>query len=119
MDKRKMLFEQLSLIKDYWVNTATESLQRNADLMWSDVEDAYHLLQSTLCSEAEKDAFKRVVNEIIKGAIHSILVMVDGGDDLADKFRIDIIDEGTKDSLKSSISLHEEFFSYLLEIEEE
>jgi hypothetical protein len=118
MDKRQLLFKQLKFIKDYWAETGKNSLERDADLIWSDREDQYHVLHDKLCSEQEKDAFKKVSEELIKGVIHSVLVMIDGGDDLADKFTVDLVDTQTKESLKSGSALHEEFYSYLVDIEE-
>ncbi|MEK5215373.1 hypothetical protein [Psychrobacillus sp. FSL H8-0487] len=50
--------------------------------------------------------------------MHSILVMIDGGDELADKFLVDLIDRDTKESLQEDIALHEEFYGYLLDKEE-
>ncbi len=41
-------------------------------------------------------AFEKVLDESIQGVIHSILVMIDGGDELSDIFSIDIINENTK-----------------------
>lgn len=58
------------------------------------------------------------MNEVLKGAIHSILVMIDGGDDLSDKFTLDLIVEQTNESLKKDSALHEEFYNYLLDVEE-
>ena len=49
--------------------------------------------------------------------MHSILVMLDGGDALTDKFDIHIINYNTKKSLKEDIALHEELFGYLLDNE--
>jgi hypothetical protein len=45
--------------------------------------------------------------------------MVDGGDDLADKFLHDLKDRETKESLQDDIALHEEFIGYLLDVEDE
>lgn len=118
MDEQKILFERLKQIKDYWVKTSTESLDKQADLIWSEHEEEYNLLQSLISEEELKKAYSRVIDELLRGAIHSILVMFDGGDELTDKFNIDIINADTKKSLKEHSALHEEFFSYLLDVEE-
>lgn len=55
------------------------------------------------------------MDEVVKGVIHSILVMVDGGDELSDEVEIDLINAYSKISLKESTALHEAFFSYLIE----
>lgn len=118
MDKQKLLFKNLKDIKDYWVKTGIKGLSPDADLMWSEFEEAYKLLKSKIVIDTEKNAYEKILNEIIEGVIHSILVMIDGGDALADNYLIDLIDEETKASLKENTALHEEFFGYLLEVEE-
>lgn len=45
--------------------------------------------------------------------------MVDCGDELADKYLIDLVDRETRESLQKETALHEEFIGYLLDIEEE
>ncbi|MBO2536954.1 MULTISPECIES: histidine kinase [Rummeliibacillus] len=118
MEEKKQLFEHLKSIKDYWVKTSVESLDENADLIWSDYEEEYHKLQCLLKNDEEKEAYERVLNELIKGVLHSILVMVDGGDDLADKYTVDLIAEKHNKSLKMNGALHEEFYDYLLDVED-
>lgn len=117
MKEQELFFERLKAIKNYWVLTATESLNRETDLIWSENEEDYLRLQDVLESEENKQAYKRVLDETIKDVIHSILVMLDGGDELTDSFSIDLINMNTNKSLKDGLSLHEEFFSYLLDKE--
>jgi hypothetical protein len=62
--------------------------------------------------------YTRLLNEVIKGDIHSILVMIDGGDKLADHYIIDLIEQQTRKSIKENGALNEAFYDYLLEIEE-
>ncbi|WP_141722880.1 hypothetical protein [Cellulosilyticum sp. I15G10I2] len=45
------------------------------------------------------------MDEAIKGAVHSILVMIDGGDELTDEFNIDLINTHSKKSLKNNIAI--------------
>ncbi|WP_394555720.1 histidine kinase (plasmid) [Priestia aryabhattai] len=118
-DKQKLLFENLKNIKSYWVNTAVENLSSNADLIASNCEEEYQFLAEKLSSVEELLAFQKTQNETIEGVIHSILVMIDGGDDLADKLSLDLIDGETKESLQNDIALHEEFAGYLLDVEDE
>lgn len=117
MKDTEMFFERLKSIKDYWIETSVESLKDNAELMWSENEREYIHLQARLTKDEDKLAYKKVIDETIKGAIHSILVMIDGGDELTDSFSIDLINAETRRSLKTGISLHEEFVSYLLDQE--
>jgi hypothetical protein len=118
MDKQKLLFERLTEIKDYWAKTTSESLDDKADLMWSDVNDKYEILRAKLTSREEREAYQKVVDEVIKGVLHSILVMIDGGDELADKLLLNLIERDTSRSLSEQTALHEEFYSYLLEKED-
>lgn len=118
MDKQKLLFEQLKLIKDSWSNTAVKGLDEKEDLRWTEVEDKYRILQKKLTSEEEREAYKKVVNEIIEGVMHSILVMVDGGSHLAESILIDITELETNESLSKDTALHEEFIGYLVDVED-
>lgn len=74
-------------------------------------------MKSLLAEDEDKQAYKKIIDESIRGAIHSILVMLDGGDGLTDSFSIDLINSETKESLKNGVSLHEEFVSYLIDKE--
>lgn len=117
MNKQELLFERLKEIKDYWVDTSIESLNEDADLVWSDYEEEYNLLRSRLTSKEEKEVFRKIVDELIKGVIHSFLVTIDGGDNLSEKYNLDLIDNNTKKSLKGNTALHEEFYNYLIDVE--
>ncbi|HMM21088.1 MAG TPA: hypothetical protein PKA10_10140 [Selenomonadales bacterium] len=117
MEKQKIFFENLKRIKDYWVNKGINDLEPNADLRLSDVKEDIQELQKLITTQEKKDALKRVLNNIIEGVFHSTLVMIDGGDALADRMKIDLVDFDTGESLKGNTALHEEFFGYLLDNE--
>jgi len=117
LEKQKFFFENLKCIKDYWVNKGINNLDPNADLRLSDVEMDIQELQKIISTQGQKDAFKKVLNDLIEGVFHSTLVMIDGGDALADKMKIDLVDFDTGESLKGKTALHEEFFGYLLDNE--
>jgi hypothetical protein len=89
MERQTLLFQNLKMIKDHWVDVASKSLKSDADLIWSDVPDDIKALQRCLEMESDKESFRKVQNDIIQGVIHSILVMIDGGDALADKMKVD------------------------------
>ncbi|MPM43185.1 hypothetical protein SDC9_89858 [bioreactor metagenome] len=118
MDMQRLLFNNLKDIKDYWVKTSIEGLNINTDLIWSDVEEEYKILKDKIVSDDEKIAYEKILNEVIRGVIHSILVMIDGGDKLADNYTIDLIEQNTRISLKKNDVLHEAFIDYLLDVEE-
>ncbi len=117
MREQELFFERLKSIKDYWVQTSVESLNNDADLIWSENEEEYNHLKDLLVEDYDKQAYKKILDETIKGAIHSILVMLDGGDELTDSFSIDLINTETRESLKEGAALHEEFVSYLMDKE--
>ena len=117
MDIQKEMFRNLLQIKDYWVSESVKSIACDSDLLWSDFEHEYKLLHSKLVLEEDIRSYEKVVGELVKGVIHSILVMIDGGDSLADIFKLDLIDQETKESLKDGIALHEEFMGYLIDVE--
>lgn len=117
LKEQQILFKRLKEIKDDWVRTSVEGLETDTDLMWYDYEDDYVHLQKILVSNEDKQEYKNILDEAIKGAVHSILVMLDGGDELTDEFNIDLINTHSKKSLKNNIALHEEFFGYLIDEE--
>lgn len=117
MDEQKVLFERLKDIKDYWVDSSVKRLNEYEDLVPSECEEEYEVLKALLKTKESKIAYKKIINNTIEGVIHSILVMLDGGDELTDKFNIDLINADSKKSLKDKIALHEEFFRYLLDEE--
>ncbi|MFF2753056.1 hypothetical protein ACFVR1_04765 [Psychrobacillus sp. NPDC058041] len=45
--------------------------------------------------------------------------MIDGGDELADNYLIDLVVRETSESLQKEVALYEEFVGYLLDSEEE
>lgn len=118
MNDQRLLFERLKDIKDYWVHSSVKRLNEQEDLVPSECEEEYKIVKTLLETEESQIAYKKIMNNVIEGVIHSILVMLDGGDELTDKFNIDIINADTKESLKEDIALHEEFFGYLLDNEE-
>lgn len=118
-EKQTFLLQNLKQIKDYWTNASVDSLNPNSDLIWSENEEEYKLLQTKIKSPEELNAYRKTQNEIIKGVIHSILVMIDGGDELADTYLLDLIDKETQTSLLTDVSLHEESYGYLLDNEDD
>lgn len=114
MKEQQVLYKRLKEIKDNWVKASVKGLDSDTDLIWSDCEDKYIHLQDALSNDQDRQAFEKVLDEVIKGAIHSILVMLDGGDELTDEFNIDLINADSQESLKEKSALHEEFFDYLL-----
>jgi len=113
-----ILFQNLKRIKDYWEDNVTNTLTPGADLKWSSVEDDFNLLQKALGTPQLQRAFSNVLNDTITGVMHSIMVMVDGGDALADEMQIDLVNVDKNVSIKGNTALHEGFYEYLLEVED-
>lgn len=119
MNEQDVLFKRLKDIKDYWVNSSIKRLTSSEELVPSECDGEYDNLKALIKTEDDIKAYKRIMNNSIEGVIHSILVMLDGGDELTDEFNIDLINVDSMKSLKEDIALHEEFFSYLLDAEEQ
>lgn len=114
MNKQHLIFKNLKEIEEYWVEVAKGTLNpENETRVWKDYEEEIRLLRKLISDEAGKEAFCKIVDKTILGVIHSILVMFDGGDELADTLLIDIIDRSTEESLNPQKALHEKFFRYL------
>ncbi|USB33370.1 histidine kinase [Paenibacillus sp. YPG26] len=116
-DQQNLLFQNLSNIKNYWVSESTSSLLPEADLIWCNNPEQVQSLSEVLNNDELLNAFKDYQKEIIQGVIHSILVMFDGGDALAEKLRIELINAETKEILNENIALHEDFIEFLIDNE--
>lgn len=118
MKEQEVLLKRFKETRDYWLETALKSLEDDSDLSWSNCEQEYHQLKRLISNEETMECYSKVVDELMVGLIHSLLVMFDGGDELTDEFNIDIINADTKASLLENIALHERFFEYLFDVEE-
>lgn len=49
--KQKLILHNLKNIKDYWTKAAIDSLNPNSDLIWSENEEQYKILQTKLISQ--------------------------------------------------------------------
>jgi hypothetical protein len=117
--EHEVLFKNLKQIKDKGVESSIKRLNHESIMAPALIDEDYEVLRLALTTEEEKIAYKRIVNDLLETAIHSILVMFDGGTQLTDEFNIDIINADTKKSLLEKVALHEEFIGYLLDVEEE
>jgi hypothetical protein len=117
-DKQQLLFENLKRIKDYWTDVSVSRMNKDANLKLSNSEVSIKILQQLISTPEELNALREFQNDIIEGVLHSLMVMFDVGDRLADHIKVDIIDRVTKESLQGNIAFHEEFISYLLDKEE-
>lgn len=113
MDKKDLLFKNLRDIGNNWTSASVEGIKGEDDLIWSAVRNDYEVMREIMKDDSLIAAYESILHEVIKGTIHSILVMLDGGDWLADHFSLDLVDESTNESLNREKCLHEEFFYYL------
>jgi len=118
MKEHEILFRRLKEMKDWWINASVEGLTEDNTLRWSNCEKEYLLLRTLISTKEEKKAYSKIIDELMIGLIHSILVMFDGGDELTDEFNIDVINADTQKSLLEKVALHEEFIGYLLDTDE-
>ena len=117
MNEQEVLFKRLKEIKDGWIKYSLRGLESNDDLILSEYKDEYRYLQNVLADEESKIAYEKILDEVIRGVIHTILVIFDGGDQVTDQFDIGIINKDTKKLINENTALHEEFFGYLLDKE--
>ncbi len=115
MREQQILFKNLKAKKDYWTKIAVELLDENTDLEYESRKEAYIRLRELIKSEEDKKVYEQAIDDVIRGVMHSIMVMFDGGDSLTDEFRIDVLNADTKESLLDYSALHEEFIGYLLD----
>ena len=110
---RRAVFEDLALICDLSWSTARDALV-DGSLAWTDRPDAFERLRSLVKSPEDVDAFATAVQEFVHVALHSMLVIVDGGSASAEVGRVRLVDE-TGESLGDG--LHEVFVDHLFETE--
>ncbi|CAM4403201.1 histidine kinase [Paenibacillus alkaliterrae] len=117
MSKHDDLFQDLKQIRDTWAQV--DYLGPNSVIPeWSELKEEYDTLRNKIENENEIVAFKKILKNTVTGVLHSVLVMIDGGTELAEKFNIDLVIMGTGESMRENIALHEEFIGYLLDAED-
>lgn len=103
-DKRKNLFERLFSIRETYSEIALISLDN----------DEYKLLGDSLDTKFKRELFKKLQLEIVDETICRIMELIDGYDDGL-KYELDLIDKGTRESIKDGIQLHDKFMNYIYE----
>lgn len=78
--------------------------------------DEYRKICKLIDTEESKEALILIVNELLLQQIHSILVAVDGGAWISEKYKIDIIDKEKNSVINEDIwSSHDMFIDYMWE----
>lgn len=107
-----LLFEDLARTLQYWTDEGTTALSDpESSLLAYESEGAFRHLQSRLSSAEDKRALGLALHEILRGTIHSVLVAIDGGTEMAETQRLHLVTDGGR---RLSESLHEEFARFLL-----
>ena len=119
MWEQQVLFKQMKWIKDYWIDVSIERLEGKDESYWDVGRKAYEELKRVVKTEQDREAYRKVLNEVIKEVMHSMMAMFDGSDALSDEFSIDVINSETGESLLSYSALNDEFFDYIMDAEEE
>ncbi len=107
-------FEDLARHLNYWVQymhgAATEPSFSLIAL--TEYEDSLRVLQKSLTTPEEKAAFRAALFAGMCGLLHSVLVMLDGGTQLADKFMVTLRTE-EDEILGPNRDLHDGFYEHL------
>lgn len=115
IEKQRLLFENLKIIKDTNVELSVGSLHPQSNIQWADSNEAYQFLRNKLNSDEDLKAIAVIQNELIEQVIYGIMEMIDGYGGL--NFEVDLIDQETKQSLRDGIQLHDKFMEHLYKTE--
>lgn len=113
-EKVEKFFNELTHHIDYWVETCISTLKGKKDLLWSEEEESYSILKDCLNEPEKIEAFRKIIKEIADGIIHSTLTTFDWGTELAEYYKVQLVDADTKEPIFEG-SYHEEFTNYLME----
>ena len=85
---------------------------------WSESKEEYGILQEALNDREKKRAFEIVINELLIQQLHALLVAMDGGEWISEKYDFQIIEKDTTKCINADVALHEKFIDYLWEGDE-
>lgn len=85
--------EDLALAKSSWLKTASSAVESEHPLIWSDQTAAWTRLRQLLAEAGATSEFVAVVDELLSGVLHSVLVTLDGGSHLAETTLIYVTDD--------------------------
>lgn len=110
-EMHRLFFEDLARSLDYWVRETVEAATNaEADVSWSSIERHFRLLQPTLATREQREAFRAVLHKALTGLLHSVMVTLDGGSELADSFTLTIT---TSTGATLAPGLHEMLYDHL------
>lgn len=107
-------FEDLARELDGWSVAAVDAVSRKeADLKWAGAAAAsFELLRESLPSPTLVNAYKEALRVVLTGLLHSVMVSLDGGTQLADTVRLRV---QTEDGVTLGPGLNELLFEHLHE----
>lgn len=107
MELKERFFQDLASAQDYWVRIGTDSItSKEADLIWTQNEDAFRALQTLLHDKLASHEVRIVLAELMQGFAHSFLCILDGATEMARHGRVYAVDEAGN---RLGEGLHEEF----------
>ena len=87
------LLTALAAAKHSWLTAAVEAIREPRSIQWTEVEEAWSSLAERIADRPDREAFQAVVNELLSGLCHSLLVVLDGGAELANSTSLTVQDE--------------------------
>lgn len=106
-------FEYLNEIIKENVKMSKDAMQSNTGRFWSACPTEYEKICKIISNEDLQDAFSLIINEILLQQIHNLLVAMDGGEWISEKYRFDIVDKENNVIVNEKYALHEKFIDYL------
>ncbi len=95
------------------VLSSQKALKNNSERFWTVCNDEYEKLGEVLNNDDLTKAFKMIVNEILLQQMHSLLVAMDGGAWISEKYSFEIVDKNNGTIVNENIALHDMFLDYL------
>lgn len=94
-----------------WKQAAISAIEHPDSARWAECKDEIRALNQKNWNQAELRALGTLVQEVMAGVAHSILVAIDGGTALAETGRLRLVDAATGEDLSDG-ALHEDFADY-------
>ncbi len=95
------------------VLSSQNALKNNSERFWSVCKEEYKMVGEVLDNDELAKAFQMIINEILLQQMHSLLVAMDGGAWISEKYSFEIVDKNNGTIVNENIALHDMFFDYL------
>lgn len=108
----RAFFEDLAKSEERAESAAREAVASPGLPAWVENHQAVEVLRGTLPTSEHFDALANFVREVVHSALHSALVLIDGGSESAEVGQLNLVDgEGAS----ADGALHEKYVDYLFE----